>query len=87
MREKNTQKKRTRRAGVCAFVLTAEMLAFVGGMYTVDAVTGRTLHGTAYRTSIDVTAVSPRLPARLRVVWELLTGDYAFFLSGLDNGR
>lgn len=73
---KKEQKKRTRRAGVCAFVITLGLLVFAIGMYTVDAVSGRTLHGSDYRTDIEVTAAIAWLPSRMQVVWKVITGAY-----------
>lgn len=88
MRGNREQRKRTRRASVCAFVLTMMLLGFAGGLYTVDTVTGRTLHGASYRPTVDTAAVSAWLPARLRVLWEMVSGNgYFLFFTALEEGN
>lgn len=86
-RETKEQRKRTRRIGVCAFVLTMGVIAFVGGLYTVDTVTGRTLHGAAYRPSLTAPS-TVWLPPRVHTIWELLSGDaYFSLLTVLEEMR
>ncbi len=76
MKQDKNQQKRTRRACVCAFLSTLGIAAFAAGVYTVDCVSGQTLHGIGYRPFETVTVSAQWLPPRLQVLWTLLSGEF-----------
>lgn len=76
MKADKEEKKRTRRACVCAFILTLCVIVTAMALYAVDYTTGRTLHGDEYHPTMKVEISATWLPARMQVLWKLLRGDY-----------
>lgn len=73
MKRRDPDKKRTRRACVCAFLLSLCLLFMGMGLLIADHTSGRVLFGSDYQTALPAAELSLRwLPARLQLLWELL---------------
>ncbi len=75
MKKKNPQKKRTRR--LCAYAFLLSLCALLTGLafLIADQTNGQVLFGGDYRTPLPTVELPLwLLPARWRILWELLQG-------------
>ena len=76
MKRRDPQKNRTRRLCIYAFLLSACIFTAGVAVLVADQVSGRVLFGNEYHTALPTIEPSLRLlPARWRVLWELLQGQ------------
>lgn len=71
-------RKQTVRLCVAVFLATVTVLLMAAGAYTVDAVSGRLLHGQTYRPAVSTAVDTSFLPMRWQMLWAVLCGEWPF---------